>query len=103
IAGMTNSQIPPLSFVAGRGWVQFQADDKTSHVNFSIDKNGETLRLYGTNLTLIDSVDFGLQTTGVSQGRLPDGNSAIVSFPSSASPEASNYLPLPNVVINEVL
>jgi hypothetical protein len=44
-----------------------------------------------------------LQTTGVSQGRLPDGGTNIVSFPTTPTPEESNYLPLQNVVINEVL
>ncbi|HWH72246.1 MAG TPA: lamin tail domain-containing protein, partial [Candidatus Sulfotelmatobacter sp.] len=74
-----------------------------NHVNFSLDKNGETLRLYDPNLTLIDAVDFGLQATGVSQGRLPDGGQTVVSFVTTPTPAASNYLPLENVVINEVL
>ena len=35
--------------------------------------------------------------------RLPDGTANIVSFPSTPTPAASNYLPVPNALINEVL
>lgn len=107
ITGMTNSLIPALSFMAGHGWVEYRADGQAAngpdHVNFSLDKNGETIRVYSTNLTLIDAVDFGLQSTDVSQGRLPDGSSNIVNFPTTPTPDSSNYLPLQNVLVNEVL
>jgi hypothetical protein len=72
-------------------------------VNFSLDAAGESLVLCASNLAVIDAVAFGIQAADVSQGRLPDGDSAIAAFPASPSPEASNYLPLTNVVINEVL
>ena len=74
-----------------------------NHAGFSLDKQGETLRLYETNLALIDAVDFGIQADGVSQGLLPDGGTNIVSFATTATPEEGNFLPLSNVVINEVL
>ncbi len=105
--GITNSPIAPLSFIGGKKWALFKADGNRSaghdHVNFSLDQLGETLRLYDPNLVLLDVVDFGLQTDGVSQGLLPDGAANVVSFPVSATPGDANYLPLPNVVINEVL
>ena len=107
IAGTTNSHVAALSYIAGHGWAKYQADGHLSqganHVSFSLDKNGETLRIYGSDFSLIDSVEFGLQVTGVSQGRLPDGGSNIVSFVTTPTPDASNYLPLQNVVVNEVL
>jgi len=62
-------------------------------VNFSLNQAGETIRIYDTNLALIDGVDFGQQTAGVSQGRLPDGGTNIVSFPTTPSPGAANFLP----------
>jgi hypothetical protein len=105
ITGITNSQIAPLSFIGAGGWVQFVADNNPAggrdHVGFALDKEGETLRLYDTNLVLIDAVDFGFQTEGVSEGRFPDGGTNIVSFVTTPSPGAANYLPLINVVINE--
>ncbi len=105
--GVTKSPIAPLSFIGAGQWVKWEADGSVAkgrnHTNFQLDRQGETLRLYDTNLTLIDVVDFGIQADGVSQGRLPDGAANIVSFPTTPTPEESNYLPLTNVVINEVL
>jgi hypothetical protein len=107
ITGMTNSSVPPLSFIAAHGWLEYHADghpgNGPDHVNFSLDKNGETIRVYSTNLALIDSVDYALQTTDISEGRLPDGSSNVVDFPTTPTPEASNYLPLQTLVVNEVL
>jgi hypothetical protein len=106
-AGMTQSQLGPLSFVGGRKWVELTADNHpgsgSGHVSFSLDGSGETLRLYNTNTNLIDVVDFGIQAPGASQGCLPDGTANIVSFPTTPTPGDANYLPLTNVIINEVL
>jgi hypothetical protein len=103
MTGITNSQIAPLSFIGAGGWVKFVADNHPAggrdHVDFALDKAGETLRLYDTNLALIDVVDFSLQTAGVSEGRWPDGGTNIVSFVTTPSPGAANYLPPTNVVI----
>lgn len=54
-------------------------------------------------MALIDSLDLGPQLPGVAQGRLPDGATNLVLFPVSSSPGEGNYLPLTNVVINEIL
>lgn len=107
ITGITQSPIAPLSFIAGRKWVQFIASGNRSaganHTAFALARDGETLRLYATNTNLIDAVDFGLQADGVSQGRLPDGAVNIVSFSTTPTPGSANYRLLTNVVINEVL
>jgi hypothetical protein len=103
------SRIAPLSYIGtgAQAYVRFVADNNAAggadHVNFSLKKGGEAVAIYTAAGTQIDAIAFGSQTTGVSQGRLPDGGPAIVSFPGSASPEASNYTPLPQAVINEVL
>ncbi len=107
LAGQTKFTIAPLSFIAGQGWTEWHADGHPSngrnHVNFQLAGSGESLRLYDTNLNLIDAVDFGIQQPGVSQGRLPDGALNIISFSTTPTPGAANYLPLSGVVINEVL
>jgi hypothetical protein len=107
ITGISRFRVAPLSFIDGRGWAVWQADGNSDqgshHASFSLNALGETLRLYDPNFSLIDVQDFGLQQVGVSSGRLPDGAPVIVQFPASASPEESNYLPLTNVVINEIL
>ncbi len=107
LAGLSNFQVAPLSFIDGGGWVRFVADGDPSqgsdHVSFNLDHLGDALRLYNTNLALLDAVDFGPLPAGLAQGRLPDGSTILARFPLSPTPAAANYLPLPDVVINEVL
>lgn len=106
-AGIVKSPVPRLSFIGGRKWALFIADGNpatgANHVNFKLDANSETIRIYQWRTNLIDAVDFGLQQPGVSQGRLPDGADTIVDFPDTPTPGSANYLPLTEVVINEVL
>src|SRR5258706_8484220 len=106
LAGQTNSSASPLSFIPGKGWVKFIADGNISngrdHVNFSLSDLGETLRIYSSNLALVDVVDFGVQFPDISQGRLLDGAAAIVNFP-IPTPAEGNFLPLATLVINEAL
>ncbi len=107
IAGATNFVIAPLSFIDGKGWARFEADGDPSqgpdHAGFNLDRYAGSLRLSSASQANIDTVVYGLQRTGESEGRLPDGADQVVSFPTTPTPEASNYLPLTNVVINEVL
>jgi hypothetical protein len=100
----------PLSYIGPRGFVKWVADADAgqgrNHVNFALDEAGESLLVYrinGTNYALIQGIGFGAQGADVSQGNLPDGNPNVVMFPGSASPGASNYRLLPNIVINEAL
>lgn len=102
------SEIAALSFIEPRGFVEFAADENVAaganHVDFRLSAGGEVIGLFDTaTRALVDSVTFGPQSTGVSQGRLPDGTGPLTFFPSSTSPGAANYLALTNVVISEVL
>ncbi|HKS38092.1 MAG TPA: lamin tail domain-containing protein, partial [Verrucomicrobiae bacterium] len=107
IVGQTNSSIAPISFIGPRGFVKFEADGSPGrgrdHTGFQLDSLGEAIVLLDASLSVIDGVYFGAQTPGASAGRLPDGGDTMVSFSTTSSPDASNYLPLPNAVINEVL
>jgi hypothetical protein len=107
VADPTNTRIPPLSFIAAGGHRQFLADSdpgqSARHVDFRLSSSGDRIALYDADLNLIDAVVFGPQTSGVSEGRLPDGGNNFVFFSTTASPDEPNYLPLANVVINEVL
>jgi hypothetical protein len=102
-------RIQPLSFIGSgdHAFAKFDADSApelgANHVGFNLSAQGEEIGLFDANGYPIDSVVFGPQPTDVSQGRLPDGSSTIVSFSRSASPGESNYLPLGNVIINEVI
>jgi hypothetical protein len=105
ISGATKFQVPLLSFISGRGWVKYEADSHRSHgpnhVNFSLDLLGKTLRLYNSNLALIDEVDYGIQSGGVSQGRFPDGAANVYSMP-TPTPGAANVIPNNPPVLNAI-
>ena len=107
IFGQTKTLVPTLSFIGARGWVRWEADASVgsgpNHTAFNLNASGENLYLYDGDWNILDTVAFGLQTTGASQGRIPDGAASIATFATTASPEESNYLPLGNVVVNEVL
>ena len=106
----TNRAMPALSFIGGHGFIQFLADDlakqDADHVDFKLSgTSGETLRVLTANRsTVLETVTFGPQTLNVSQGRLPDGGTNFVWFRADRpTPGASNFLPLTNVVVNELL
>ncbi len=107
LAGLSNTPIAALSFINGNGWVKWIADQDPSqgrdHAGFDLDRDGDNIRLYAPDFSVLDSVSFGAQLEDVSQGRLPDGGTNVVSFQTTPTPDASNYLPLQDVVINEVL
>ncbi len=107
LAGLSNTPVANLSFIGARDWVKWIADNDPSdgrdHTGFDLDKDTDGIRLYAANFSILDSVSFAAQLEGVSQGRLPDGGTNIVSFPTTPTPEAANYLPLAGLVINEVL
>lgn len=105
----TQARIPALSFVGvgQRGFVRFWASGSTNdgpdHVVFRLAAGGEAILIFATDLQLIDTVPFNQQTTDVSQGRLPDGAVAIVSFPGTATPAGPNLIQLKDLVVNELL
>jgi hypothetical protein len=101
--------IAALSYigVSTNAYRKFIADSDTAqgpqHVNFSLDAAGEALGLFPPGTTpAIDTVVFGPQTVGISEGRLPDG-SVHRAFLPVPSPGEANWLPLNSVFINEVL
>ena len=101
--------LPPLSFIGAgsQGFQRFAADSNPAagadHVNFKLSAGGESLGVLNADGGIINSVTFGPQAKGVSEGRLPDGSATIVTFAETASPGRSNFRLLGNVVVNEVL
>ena len=84
ILGQGKSPLRPLSFIDPLGWVKCIADGNPgkgpNHFNFNLASEGDTLRIYDTNFNTIDNIYFGLQLSGVSQGRLPDGGANARNF-----------------------
>lgn len=76
-------QFPDTSITAG-GFLLLWADDEPEegplHMTLKLSKDGEEIGLYDSDLTPIDEVVFGPQTTDVSYGRLPDGGEIWVFF-----------------------
>jgi hypothetical protein len=100
IPGLSKFQIPPLSFIGPLGFAEFRADGDPSqgfsHLNFRLAANSESLRLASASLAILDTVAFGLQSNGVSQGRLPDGAAGTSAF---AFPTPG----LPNIYATQIL
>lgn len=95
--GRTNTILPALSFIAGKGFVLFQADGNVDsgadHTGFNLHGMGETIRLY-SGATIVDEINYFIQQEGLSEGRVPDGGTQIMAFPGRATPGASNIEPL---------
>lgn len=95
VPALTKTQIPPLSYLGAKSWVEFKAAGGPvageMHVDFALDAAGDFIRLSATNLALIDAVSFGAQTTGVSEGRILDGDAVQAGL--TPTPGARNVLP----------
>ncbi|RYD71416.1 MAG: hypothetical protein EOP84_24920, partial [Verrucomicrobiaceae bacterium] len=101
--GLTKTQVIPLSYIGAKGWAHFYAAESVSPafdatIDFNLGASGESLRLSGSDLLLLDTVSFGLQTTGFSQGRILDGEG--IAFGLTPTPGAHNIL-LPAPVFAE--
>ena len=96
------SPVPPLTFIAGSGYFVFIADANSGagadHVNFHLSVERGAISLADARSNIIDCVFYGPQVTDVSQGRQPNGGSAIVSF-TSPTPGVGNPSPGVNCVI----
>ncbi len=101
------SPFPPLSYIAPNGFLKLTADSSRAkgadHLDFALSSSGGFIGLFWPIGTQIDTVSYGAQALGNSQGRFPDGSTNLVTFTITQSPGAPNFLPLPNLVINEVL
>ena len=102
----TPSHVAPLSFVGNglNGFLQIFADNSTNdnEVDFGLGGSGDSIGLYFANGTLIDRVQFGQQTEGISQGKLPDGSGTIVNL-NAPTPGNSNLIRYEGLVVNELL
>ena len=101
--GRAKFTIPALSFIAGGGWVKWEADNAVAagrnHVSFTLDGNAENLRLSNNdaNFTVIDTISFGQQLSGVAQGRIADGGAVALLL--APTPAASNTVLLPPAIL----
>lgn len=76
--------------IPARGYLVVWADGKPNlnapgstplHVNFKLDRNGETIALFAPDGGLVDAVTYGRQSPDISQGRNPRGELVFMSTP----------------------
>jgi regulation of enolase protein 1 (concanavalin A-like superfamily) len=84
--------IPPKGFLLV--WADKRNTNGTPelHVDFNMDKDGESLGLYGADGRAVDYVNYGPQFPDVSEGRYPDGSFSSFLMP-VASPGTNNVVP----------
>ncbi|MDG2123654.1 MAG: lamin tail domain-containing protein, partial [Verrucomicrobiales bacterium] len=91
--GLSSYALPDLSYIAAGGFLHYVADGNLSggpaHLPFSLDADGETLRLTTAGFSLVDEVTWGIETSGLSSGRLPDGDASLTQLP-TPTPGRSN-------------
>lgn len=75
----TLHQLPPLSFVAGGGYVALSAD-RSANLGFKLSADQEVLALLDQNQQVLDTVAYYPQTTNVSQGRVRSGDGSFEFF-----------------------
>lgn len=76
--------ITPLSFIAAGGYSVFLADDQeddgANHLNFELEYLRGWIGLNDADGAVVDQVLYNSQTSGYSQGRVPDGGVAYQFF-----------------------
>ena len=93
-------RIPPNTVIAPQGFLLVWADNGASvngldpngdlHASFQLNKNGDSIALYGPDGAPQHSVVFGPQSQNVSQGLFPDGNTNSVFSMPDWTPRAAN-------------
>jgi hypothetical protein len=75
-------QFPTGTTIAPDGYLIVWADEDGTqeglHASFKLSASGESVILAYANGTILDSVDYGLQTTDLSYARIPNGTGAFV-------------------------
>jgi hypothetical protein len=90
--------LPNGTMIPARGFLLLWADDQPAqgsaavpHLAFKLSQAGDSIRLHAPDTRLIDSVSFGAQDSGLTDGRYLDGSDGI--FPlTEASPASANVL-----------
>jgi len=87
----------PLTNIAPGGylliWADTEEDEGPLHTNFKLSAGGDEIYLYDTDdESLIDSVDFGNQSTDISYGRDANDNWRFFPYPSPGWENNDAYL-----------
>lgn len=105
----TRSPVPALTFIAGGGYIAFHADGNKSkgadHLDFNLAAERGIVALLDLDLSVIDCVIYGSQSTDISQGRVPQNifDNNFFSTPTPGAPNPGLISTNSGVVLNEVL
>ena len=96
-------QIPPGVVIEPAGFALFWADDDVAqgpmHTNFKLSRSGEQIGLVASDgVTVVDSIDFGEQTTDVSTGRAVDGGDSWTIMTESTPGYSNAQMNAPPVI-----
>ncbi len=100
LTNKTKFKIPAGYTIPAHGRLLVWADNEPSqnasnridlHVDFKLSKSGEAIGLFAEDGTVIDFVEFGPQTSDISEGRIPDGAAAI-SIQTAPTPRTANHV-----------
>lgn len=84
---MPDAYIEPQGFVLI--WADKEPDQGPFHANFKLSKDGEEIGLFRDDMSSIDEIVYGEQSTDISFGRESDGNPDWIFF-NQPTPLASN-------------
>lgn len=90
LTNKTKHLVGPLTFIGGSGntgnsrWLQLIADNNSgimpNHVNFTLNPAGEALGIFSGGGVQLEAISFGVQSAGISGGRLADGGAITPSL-----------------------
>lgn len=107
LANPRKYQIPARSFIGSgpEGFLRFWCANGTDadFTGFSLSATAEDVVISTAAGIVINGQHFVQQFNGISEGRLPDGSTNLVRFITTSTPGNANFLPLTNVVINELI
>ena len=95
--GTNRCTLPGGSVIPGKGFMVVWADKNhkvemsggSLHVNFQLNKSGDTIWLFTPDGTMVDKQVFGQQATDVAEGLWPDGTAQVCRM-AVATPGSSN-------------
>lgn len=103
----TKWQFPANTIIAPNGYLIVWADNDSGqvglHANFALSASGEQIIFSNVNVSILDSVTFGLQVGNRSMARIPNGTGPFVQARPTFGADNGNSIIIDPVLITLVL